>query len=36
VPQLSRLAARLNQQLGTEFDFLTLEEAISALAVHLD
>ena len=34
-PQLSRLAARLNQQLGTAFDFLTMDEAISALAVHL-
>ncbi|MFN2291465.1 MAG: energy-coupling factor ABC transporter ATP-binding protein [Anaerolineae bacterium] len=34
-PQLSWLAASLNKQLGTQFDFLTLDEALSALAVHL-
>jgi energy-coupling factor transporter ATP-binding protein EcfA2 len=34
-PQLARLAASLNLRLGTEFDFLTLDEAVSALAVHL-
>ena len=34
-PQLSRLAASLNQRLGTHFDFLTLGEALSTLAVRL-
>jgi energy-coupling factor transporter ATP-binding protein EcfA2 len=35
VPQLARVAAILNQRLGTEFDFLTVDEAVAALAVHL-
>jgi energy-coupling factor transporter ATP-binding protein EcfA2 len=35
VPQLAKLSARLNHRLGTQFDFLNLEEAISDLAVHL-
>jgi energy-coupling factor transporter ATP-binding protein EcfA2 len=35
-PQMARLAANLNQRLGTAFDFLTVDEARRALAVHLD
>jgi energy-coupling factor transporter ATP-binding protein EcfA2 len=35
VPQMARLAAALNQSLGTSFDFLTVDEAQRALAVHL-
>lgn len=35
VPQLSRLAADLQRRLGTEFDFVTADEAIAALAVPL-
>ncbi len=35
VPQLTHLALRLNQELGTAFGFLTVEEARTALAVHL-
>ncbi|MGC9335856.1 MAG: hypothetical protein ACP5JJ_17055, partial [Anaerolineae bacterium] len=35
VPQLAHVAATLNQRLGTEFDFLTVDEAVAALAVHL-
>jgi energy-coupling factor transporter ATP-binding protein EcfA2 len=34
-PQMAHVAAGLNQMLGAEFDFLTLEEARAALAVHL-
>jgi len=36
VPQMARLAAALNQTFGTAFDFLTVDEAHQALAVHLD
>jgi energy-coupling factor transporter ATP-binding protein EcfA2 len=36
VPQMARLAANLNRRLGTSFDFLTIDEALQALAVHLD
>jgi len=35
VPQTVRLADALNRRLGTAFDFLTLEQAAEALAVHL-
>jgi ABC-type glutathione transport system ATPase component len=35
VPQMARVAATLNEQLGTAFDFLTVDEAREALAVHL-
>jgi energy-coupling factor transporter ATP-binding protein EcfA2 len=35
VPQLARVAALLNQKLGTTFDFLTVEEAKNALAGYL-
>jgi energy-coupling factor transporter ATP-binding protein EcfA2 len=35
VPQMARVAATLNQRLSTTFDFLTLDEAQQALAVHL-
>ncbi|MCL7454584.1 MAG: energy-coupling factor ABC transporter ATP-binding protein [Anaerolineae bacterium] len=34
-PQLARVAATLNRRLGTQFDFLTIDEAVPALAVHL-
>jgi energy-coupling factor transporter ATP-binding protein EcfA2 len=36
VPQMARLAANLNQRMGTSFDFITVDEARQALAVHLD
>jgi energy-coupling factor transporter ATP-binding protein EcfA2 len=35
VPQLAHLAVTLNRHLGTAFDFLTVDEARDALAVHL-
>jgi energy-coupling factor transporter ATP-binding protein EcfA2 len=35
VPQVARVAAILNRRLGTTFDFLSVEEAQRALAVHL-
>ncbi len=35
VPQMARVAATLNERLGTAFDFLTLDEARQALAAHL-
>jgi energy-coupling factor transporter ATP-binding protein EcfA2 len=35
VPQMARVAATLNAALGTAFDFLTVDEAREALAVHL-
>ncbi len=35
IPVVARLAADLNRRLGTEFDFLTVDEARAALAVHL-
>jgi len=35
IPVMARVAADLNRQLGTAFDFLTVDEAQSALAVHL-
>jgi energy-coupling factor transporter ATP-binding protein EcfA2 len=35
VPQMARVAATLNERLGTAFDFLTVDEAQAALAVHL-
>jgi energy-coupling factor transporter ATP-binding protein EcfA2 len=35
VPQMARVAAKLNQRLGTAFDFLTVAEAQSALMVPL-
>jgi energy-coupling factor transporter ATP-binding protein EcfA2 len=34
-PLMARVAAMLNQRLGTSFDFLTLEQARETLAVHL-
>jgi energy-coupling factor transporter ATP-binding protein EcfA2 len=34
-PQMARVAAALNQRLGTAFDFLTVQEAREALADHL-
>ena len=34
-PQMSCVAATLNQRLGTAFDFLTVQEAREALADHL-
>ncbi len=36
VPQMSRLAACLNQRLNASFTFLSVDEAEAALAVHLD
>jgi energy-coupling factor transporter ATP-binding protein EcfA2 len=35
VPQMARLAATVNHKLGTDFDFLTVDEAQEAMAVHL-
>jgi cobalt transport protein ATP-binding subunit len=35
VPQLARLCLALNQRLGTEFSFLTAEEALAALLTFL-
>jgi energy-coupling factor transporter ATP-binding protein EcfA2 len=35
VPQMAQVAAALNERLGTAFDFLTVDEAREALAVHL-
>lgn len=35
IPQMARLADILNRQLGTAFDFLTVDEAREALTVHL-
>ena len=35
IPQTVRLADALNRRLGTAFDFLALEQAAKALAVHL-
>jgi len=35
VPQMARLAATLNRELGTAFDFLSTDEARQSLAVHL-
>ena len=35
VPQVAQIAALLNRRLGTSFDFLSLDEARAALAVHL-
>jgi energy-coupling factor transporter ATP-binding protein EcfA2 len=35
VPQMARVAANLNEHLGTSFDFLTVDEAREALAVYL-
>jgi energy-coupling factor transporter ATP-binding protein EcfA2 len=35
VPQMALVAATLNRHLGTTFDFLDVEEARNALAVHL-
>lgn len=35
VPQMAQVAASLNERLGTTFDFLTVDEARVALAVHL-
>jgi energy-coupling factor transport system ATP-binding protein len=34
VPQMAQVAAELNTRLGTDFDFLTVEEGREALAVH--
>lgn len=34
-PQMAQIAATLNRNLGTNFDFLTVDEAREALAVHL-
>ncbi len=35
IPQMASLATAINQRLGTNFDFLTVDEAREALAVHL-
>ena len=35
IPQMVRLADALNRRTGTTFDFLSLEQAAKALAVHL-
>ena len=35
VPQMAQVAIALNERLGTAFDFLTVDEAREALAVHL-
>jgi energy-coupling factor transport system ATP-binding protein len=35
IPQIAQVSATLNRRLGTTFDFLTVEEAQTALAVHL-
>ncbi len=35
IPQMAHLATELNRQLGTNFDFLTVDEAQEALAVHI-
>lgn len=35
VPQMAEIATTLNRHLGTDFDFLTVDEAQNALAVHL-
>lgn len=35
VPQVAQIAALLNRRLDTSFDFLSLDEARAALAVHL-
>lgn len=35
VPQLAEVAQRLNRELGTDFDFLTHDEALRALRPHL-
>jgi energy-coupling factor transporter ATP-binding protein EcfA2 len=35
VPQMAQVAIALNKRLGTAFDFLTVDEAREALAVHL-
>ena len=35
VPQMAQVAATLNQRLGSGFDFVTQDEAVQALAVHL-
>jgi energy-coupling factor transport system ATP-binding protein len=35
VPQMAHVAATLNRQLGTSFEFYTVDEAQAALAVHL-
>jgi len=35
VPQMACLAATINRRLGTDFGFLTVDEAREALAVHL-
>lgn len=35
-PQMARLAMALNQRLGTDFDFLTVDEAKAALVKYLD
>jgi energy-coupling factor transporter ATP-binding protein EcfA2 len=34
VPQMAQVAAGLNRRLGTDFDFLTVEEGREALVVH--
>jgi energy-coupling factor transporter ATP-binding protein EcfA2 len=36
IPQMVRLGDALNKRLGTAFDFLTVDQAGEALAVHLD
>jgi hypothetical protein len=35
VPQMAQVGTKLNRRLGTGFDFLTVDEARHALAVHL-
>jgi hypothetical protein len=35
VPQLAQVAALLNERMAASFEFLTVEEAREALAVHL-
>jgi energy-coupling factor transporter ATP-binding protein EcfA2 len=34
-PQMAQVASRLNRRLGTAFDFVTVEEAVSPLAAYL-
>jgi energy-coupling factor transport system ATP-binding protein len=36
IPQLARLGSTLNHLLGTCFDFITVNEALEALAEYLD
>jgi hypothetical protein len=35
VPQMAQIAATLNQRLGTDFGFLTVDDARATLAAYL-